>query len=195
MTRHYLLAVAGLLVPAGLATAQTYAIDPAHSAADFSVKHMMIANVQGEFSGVKGTITYDQHALKSSSVGATVDVATIKTNDPDRDKHLKSPDFFDVAKYPVMKFESTDFVEDGGKMQVKGNLTLHGVTKAIVLDTEGPSPEMKDPWGNLRRGISATTTIHRQDYGLVWNKALDGGGMLVGDDIKVTLNIEGVRKP
>jgi polyisoprenoid-binding protein YceI len=195
MKRHLLLTL-GLVLPSVAAFGQTYSIDPAHSASDFSVKHMMISNVQGEFSGIKGTVVYDAGNLKGSSVKATIDTTTLNTNDPDRDKHLKSPDFFDIATYPTMTFESTEFVEDGGKLQVKGNLTLHGVTKAVVLDiADGPSPEMKDPWGNLRRGVSASTIVHRQDYGLIWNKALDGGGVLVGDDVKITLNIEGLRKP
>lgn len=193
--KNSVLVAAGLLVSASLTYGENYTIDSAHSAADFSVKHMMIANVQGEFSGVKGTVSYDPANPKNSSIKAVIDVATLKTNDPDRDKHLKSPDFFDLAKYPTMNFESTDFVDNGGKLQIKGNLTLHGVTKLVTLDVDGPSAEMKDPWGNMRRGVSATTTIHRQDYGLVWNKSLDGGGVLVGDDVKVTLNIEGVRKP
>jgi polyisoprenoid-binding protein YceI len=187
--------LAGILMLGMTAYAQnTYSIDPAHSAADFKVKHMMISNVQGEFSNVKGLIIYDPAHLEAAKVDATVDVTTLNTRDADRDKHLKSPDFFDAAKFPSMTFQSTKFVQANGKTQVQGNLTLHGVTKPVVLDLDGPSPEVKDPWGNFRRGVTATTTLRRQDFGLVWNKNLDGGGVLIGDDVTVTLNIEGVRK-
>jgi polyisoprenoid-binding protein YceI len=155
---------------------------------------MAVSNVRGEFSNVTGMVLYDPQNLSASKVDASIDTTTLTTRNPDRDKHLKSPDFFDIAKFPQMTFQSTEFVNNGGKLQIKGNLTLHGVTKPVVLEMDGPTAEAKDPWGNMRVGASATTTVNRKDFGLVWNKALDGGGVLVGDDVTITLDLEGVRR-
>jgi polyisoprenoid-binding protein YceI len=179
----------------GMMRAETiYDIDPAHSSAEFSVRHMMLSNVRGEFNKITGVVHYDPTDLSHSNVNASIDVTTLNTREPDRDKHLKSPDFFDVAKYPVMTFQSKEFVKNGDKVQMKGDLTLHGVTKSVVFNIDGPTPEAKDPWGKLRRGASATAMINRKDFGLVWNKDLDGGGVLVGDDVQVTLDLEAVRR-
>ena len=187
--------VAVALLTGGLLKAQTtYTIDPAHSAAQFSVRHMMVSNVRGEFSKVTGTVAYDPDHLSASKVDAAIDTTTVTTREPDRDKHLKSPDFFDVEKFPKMTFQSTEFVKHDGKIEIKGNLTLHGVTKPVVLLVDGPTPETKDPWGNMRRGVTATTTVDRKDFGLVWNKNLDGGGMLVGDEVNIVLDLEGIRQ-
>ena len=189
-------AVAMLVVTVGtvLSAQTTYEIDPAHSSAEFSIKHMMVSNVRGELGKVTGTIVYDPANLSASSVQASIDATGITTRDAGRDKDLKSPHFFEVSKYPTITFRSTQLVEVAGKLQVKGNLTIHGVTRPVVLAIDGPSPDTKDPWGNFRRGATATTSLNRKDYGLVWNKTLDGGGVLVGDEVAITLDVEGVRK-
>jgi polyisoprenoid-binding protein YceI len=184
-----------LLAAASLAaTAQTYQIDSAHSSAGFSVKHMMVTNVSGKFSNVKGAIVYDEKNLAASSVSASVDVNTVNTNESKRDAHLKAPDFFDAAKYPTMEFKSTKVYKAGGIVKVDGNLTLHGVTKPVTLTLTEISPEVKHPMGGLVRGAVATTKINRKDFGLTWNKTLETGGLMVGDEVTVTLEIEASRK-
>jgi polyisoprenoid-binding protein YceI len=172
-----------------------YSIDPTHSTAGFKVRHLMVANVKGEFSGVAGTVVYDAENPANSRVEATIDATTIHTRDDQRDGHLKSPDFFDVAKYPTITFVSTKVAKAGaGELTVTGDLTIHGVTKQVVLDVEGPAPEAKDPWGNFKSGVSATTKINRTDFGLVWNAALETGGVLVGEEVSLTLEVELLRK-
>jgi polyisoprenoid-binding protein YceI len=193
LTKAVLLLAAQLSATGSSFAATTYAIDPQHSSAQFSVRHMTVSNVRGEFSNVSGTVVYDPKDLSASKVDAKIDTATLTTREPDRDKHLKSPDFFDVAKFPQMTFQSKEFIKNGDKLQIKGDLTIHGVSKPVVLDVDGPSAEAKDPWGKMRLGASGTTTVNRKDFGLVWNKTLDGGGVLVGDDVKITLDIEAVR--
>jgi len=181
---------------AGLAQAQTstWKIDPAHSEADFSIRHMGISNVHGHFGGVNGTLILDEKDLAKSTVNATIDTTTVDTGTAQRDTHLKSPDFFDVAKYPTMTFVSKKLTEEGGAKKLTGDLTLHGVTKSVTLDLEGPSKEQADPYGKTRRAFSATTTIHRQDFGLVWGKNLASGDAVIGDDVKVELDIEVVKQ-
>jgi polyisoprenoid-binding protein YceI len=172
-----------------------YSIDPTHSTAGFKVRHLMVANVKGEFSGVTGAVVYDAETPTNSRVEATIDVNTIHTRDEQRDGHLKSADFFDVAKYPTMTFVSTNVAKAGaGELTVTGDLTIHGVTKQVVFDVEGPAPEAKDPWGNTKSGVSATTKINRTDFGLVWNSALETGGVLVGEEVSLTLEVELLRK-
>jgi polyisoprenoid-binding protein YceI len=172
----------------------TYEIDPAHSSAQFSVRHMMITNVRGGFSSVKGTVVYDSDRPADSTVEATIDVNTIATLDAQRDGHLKSADFLDVEKYPTITFKSTKVESDGlGEGKVTGDLTIHGVTKQVVLKVEGPTQEGKDPWGNTRIGASATTKIKRSDFGLTWNAALETGGIMVGDDLKIELEVEMIK--
>lgn len=188
-------ATAVLFCSAAVSQAQmTYQIDPVHSSAQFSVRHLMVSNVKGEFSKVTGTVTYDPDHLEKSRVNATIDTTTLTTRDPNRDKDLKSPEFFDIDKFPTMTFQSTEFSKNNGKLQIAGNLTIHGVTKPVVLDVDGPTPEVKDPWGNYRRGASATTTVNRKDFGLMWNKVLEGGGAVVGDTVSITLDLEAFRK-
>jgi polyisoprenoid-binding protein YceI len=180
----------------GLASAAPVAwqIDPAHSAAHFSIRHMMVSNVRGDFSKLGGTLQVDDADLAKSSVEATIDVGTVSTREPGRDKHLRSPDFFDVAKFPTMTFKSTSVKKKGkNRLTVMGDLTMHGVTKPVTLDVE-ISPEVKDPMGGKgRRGIQATTKLHRKDFGVSYNKALEAGGMALGDDVEVTLDIEVTR--
>ena len=172
----------------------TWNIDPAHSAAEFKVKHMMISNVKGSFSGISGVLT--EHAADStlSSVEAAVPVATVSTGDAQRDGHLKSADFFDAEKYPTLNFKSTKVVRKAeSEYSVTGDLTIHGVTKPVTFAVEGPSAPGKDPWGNTRIGLSATAKINRKDFGLVWNAALETGGFLVGDEISITLDVQFIK--
>ena len=184
-----------LTIAAGaFAAPATYQIDPSHSAAQFSVRHLMISSVKGEFTKMNGTIVYDPQNLAASRIEATIDANSINTREAKRDAHLKGADFFDTAKYPALTFKSKQFVRTGNKLQVKGDLTMHGVTKEVLLDVDGPTAEIKDPWGNARVGASATTKVNRKDWGLNWNQALEAGGVVVGDEVTITLDIEGVRK-
>jgi polyisoprenoid-binding protein YceI len=172
----------------------TWNIDPAHSAAEFKVKHMMISNVKGSFSGLSGTLT--EHATDStlSSVEASIPVSTVTTGDPQRDGHIKSGDFFDAEKFPTLNFKSTNVVKKGdGEYEVTGDLTIHGVTKPVKFAVEGPSAPGKDPWGNTRIGLSATTKINRKDFGLGWNAALETGGFLVGEEVSITLDVQFIK--
>ncbi len=171
----------------------TYKIDPAHSTAQFVVRHMMITNVRGGFSGVQGTVVYDPEKPTASSVEVVIDAGTINTLEAARDTHLKSADFLDVEKYPTINFKSSEITLHGDELRLEGNLTIHGVTKEVVLKVEIPSAETKDPWGNARIGASATTRIKRSDFGLNWNAALETGGFLVGDNLKVELEVSLIK--
>jgi polyisoprenoid-binding protein YceI len=185
------------LIAAGLPlqAQHLYHIDTAHSSAQFSVVHMMISKVNGEFQKVSGTVYLDPAKPENDKIDATIDATTVSTRDDHRDADLKSANFFDVAKYPTLTFKSTGASKEGGKLLVKGDLTLHGVTKPVTLEVEGPTAEVKDPWGNQRVGASATTKIDRKDFGLVWNKAMDNGGVMVGDDVTINIDVELTRKP
>jgi len=172
----------------------TWKLDPAHSSAEFKVKHMMISNVKGRISGLSGTLT--EHTVDStlSAVEATVDISTLSTGDAQRDGHLKSADFFEVEKYPTMTFKSAKVVRKAeDEYAVTGDLTIHGVTKSVTFAVEGPSAPGKDPWGNTRIGLSATTKINRKDFGLNWNAALETGGILVGEDVQITLDVQFIK--
>jgi polyisoprenoid-binding protein YceI len=172
-----------------------YDVDPTHSSAHFSVRHLMISNVKGEFTKVSGTVTYDLDNPKASKVQATIDVNSLHTRDEQRDGHLKSPEFFDAAKFPEIKFVSKSVEPDGhGEYLVKGDMTIHGVTKEVALQVEGPTPEVKDPWGNMKAGATATAKIDRRDFGLTWNSALEGGGVVIGDEVKISLEVELTRR-
>src|SRR6201986_2667849 len=171
----------------------TYEIDPAHSSAQFVVRHMMITNVRGGFSGVQGTVVYDPADLSSSSVDVTIDKNSLSTGDATRDTHVKSADFLDVEKYPTITFKSKKITKDGDGLKVIGDLTIHGVTKEVVLNVEGPTEEQKDPYGNIRVGASATTKIKRSDFGLTWNAALETGGIMLGDDLKIELDVSLIK--
>ena len=174
--------------------AGTYEIDPAHTSVQFSVRHMMISNVRGEFTKVSGKATGDPATPTATTVEATIDAASIDTRNEKRDEHLRSPDFLDVAKFPTITFKSTKVEKAGDAWKLAGDLTLHGVTKPVVLDVTNVTAPTKDPWGNTRIGASATTKVNRQDYGIVFNKTLDGGGVLVGDEIAITIDVEVVQK-
>ena len=189
--------VVALLALAALATplyADTWQIDPAHTTIEFSVRHMMISNVSGLFTKFSGTAEGDPKAPAQGSVKVTIDAASIDTREPKRDEHLKSPDFLDVAKYPTITFVSKKVeAAGGGKFKVTGDLTLHGVTKEVVLDVdEVTGPVQMGP--ATRAGAHATTTINRKDYGINFDKTMDSGGLLVGNEIKVDVSVEGVKK-
>lgn len=194
------LAAAALLSSSFLAGASasaqraTYAIDPQHSQVDFGIKHMAISTVHGRFALSGGTIELDDRNLADSSVKATINVASVDTGEAARDKHLNSPDFFDTAKYPTATFTSTKIIKAGDDNDVVGDLTLHGVTKPVTLHLEVPSKEQIGMDKMPHRGFSATTTLHRQDFGLVWNGTLKSGDNMLGDDVKMTFDIEATRK-
>jgi len=185
MSRTLTAFIATLLLAASAAAQDTWKIDPAHSAAQFSVRHLGISTVRGAFTKVSGTAQFDAANPGKSSVQATIDAASVDTRVEMRDKDLRSANYFDVAKYPTITFQSKKVEAVAqGKLKVTGDLTIHGVTKEVVLDVDGPSDAMKDPWGNMRRGASATTKINRRDFGV------NGAPGLVGDDIAIALDIE-----
>ncbi len=187
-------AVVTLAIPA-FASAASWSIDPDHSNVGFKVRHMMISNVKGDFGKVSGVVDIDDQDVTRSKVEVTVDTASINTGVAKRDAHLKSADFFDVAKYPTMTFVSQKVKKAGnGGLQVYGLLTLHGVTREVVLDVEGPTRAYKDPWGNIKRGATAIARINRKEFGLTWNAAIESGGVVVGDDITIALEIELLKK-
>jgi polyisoprenoid-binding protein YceI len=174
-------------------TATTWKIDPSHSHVEFSVRHMMITNVKGRFSGVEGTVRLDESNPSFADVDVRIDVSTIDTREPQRDTHLRSADFFDVDKFPHITFASKrPLSRNGSEFKLVGDLTMHGVTREVVLDVteEGRG---KDPWGGDRIGFSATTKVKRSEFGLTWNQALETGGMLVSDDVKILLELELVK--
>jgi len=181
-----------------LATPQTvtttWNIDPAHSVAEFKVKHMMISNVKGQFAKVSGKLTLDESELANSRVEAAIEASSIETRDAQRDAHLKSADFFHVEKFPTLSFKSKrlSLVRDG-ELAVEGDLTIRGITRTVVFSVEGPTPPAKDPWGNTRVGVSATTKINRKDFGLIWNTALETGGILVGDEVTITVDVQFIK--
>jgi len=190
------LTAAALAALAAPATAGTdWQIDPAHTNVQFSVRHLMISNVRGEFGKVSGTAQTDDQDLTRSKIQATIDAASINTREPKRDQHLKSPDFFDVAKFPTIAFTSKKIEKAGdNRFKVTGDLNLHGVTREVVLDVESSGPPIKDLMGMTRAGARASTKINRKDFGIVWNKALDGGGIAVGDEVEVTIDVEGTKQ-
>jgi polyisoprenoid-binding protein YceI len=184
---------AALSLPA-TAASSTWQLDPMHTAAQFSVKHLAISTVRGGFSNVKGTVLFDDADINKSSVDVTIDVSTVDTRTPDRDKDLKSDKFFDVAHYPTMTFKSTKVEQAGAnKLKITGDLTIRGTTKSVVLDVDGPTAPVKDPWGNQRSAITATTKINRQDFGVKWNATMDNGGVVVGDEVSITIDAEMVQ--
>ena len=176
------------------AQAKDWKIDAAHSEADFSIKHMAISTVHGTFRGVSGTIKYDPSDVVKSGVEASIDVASVDTGVTARDNHLKSPDFFDVTKFPTMTFKSTSVTKAGDHYDVTGDLTLHGVTKKVVLKLDEPGKEETGMDGkSVHRGFTATTTINRKDFGLTWNGTLKSGDSVLGDDVKIELDVEAVQ--
>lgn len=189
-------AAAALLsfVAPSAAQASAWDIDASHSVAAFSVRHLMVTNVRGELGKVSGSINLDDKDITKSTVEATIEVAAINTRDAKRDEHLRSPDFFDVAKFPTLTFKSTKVEKAGAGLKVTGTLTMRGVSKEVVLNVEGPAPTIKDPWGNTKTGFTATTKLNRKDFGVQWNKTIDGGGVVVGDEVSVTIDLEVLKK-
>jgi polyisoprenoid-binding protein YceI len=188
------IALAVALLP-GLAFAETssWKIDSSHTHSTFTIRHLVISNVRGEFGKTAGVVKIDDQDLSKSSVEAEIETASINTREGKRDDHLRSPDFFDASKHPKITFKSTK-VEKAGKdkLKVTGDLTMHGVTKPVVLEVDGPTAEIKDPMGNVRRGLSARTTLNRKEWGLNWNKAVEAGPV-VGDEVKVEIEAELVK--
>lgn len=172
----------------------TWKIDPAHSTAEFKIKHMMISNVKGQFTGIQGSLILDDGNITGARVEASIDAASVNTHEPQRDAHLRSADFFDVEKFPTLSFRSSRVERaDGGGLNVTGDLTIHGVTRSVVFAVEQPSAPVQDPWGGTRLGLTATVKINRKDFGLTWNTALETGGILVGDEVAISLDVEFVK--
>jgi polyisoprenoid-binding protein YceI len=173
----------------------TWQMDPDHSSFQFKIRHLTVSNVKGDFSKLKGVVMIDDQDIARLKIEVVFDAASVNTGHAQRDEHLRGPDFFNVTKYPTITFVSKKVIKaDTDRLKVVGDLTLHGVTREITVDVEGPTPEVKDPWGNFRRGATATTKINRRDFGLTWNKVLDTGGLVVGEEVNIYVEVELVRK-
>ena len=197
MRRRIILVAAVLCLAApGLLHAAPWEFDPAHTGVQFKVRHLMVSSVRGDFEKVSGKIVYDEADVTNSSADITIDTGSINTRVAKRDEHLRSPDFLDAAKYPAITFKSKRVEKSGsGTLKMTGDLTIHGVTKEVALTVEGPTPAIKDMQGNARVGGQATTKISRKDFGLAWNKTLETGGVVVGDEVEITIDVEIYRKP
>jgi polyisoprenoid-binding protein YceI len=175
--------------------AVTWEMDPAHSSFQFKVRHLTVSNVKGDFTKSRGVVMIDDQDITQLKVEVAVEATSVNTGHAQRDEHLRGLDFFDVTKYPTITFVSKKVMKaDGDRFRVMGDLTLHGVTREITVDVEGLTPEVKDPRGNFRRGATATTKINRRDFGLTWNRVLDSGGLVVGDEVNIYLEVELIRK-
>ena len=180
--------------PTGTAALSTWKIDPSHSAAEFKVRHMMISFVKGKFSGLSGVLKLDENDYTHSVVEVSIPAASVSTVDEKLDAHLKEADFFDVEKFPVLTFKSTSIRSLGDRdYEVTGDLTIRGVTKSVILSVSDLSQPSKDPWGNQRMGLSASAKINRKEFGLVWNAPLEFGGVLVGDEVAITLDVQFIK--
>ena len=179
--------------PVALATPR-WTLDASHSHVGFAVRHLMISNVRGEFTKLQGSAGYDPERPEATTVDVTIDVASINTREEKRDAHLRSADFFDVEKYPTLHFVSTSARERGENLELKGDLTIHGVTREVTLKVSEITPQSTDPWGKQRVGATATAKIRRSEFGMVWNAALETGGVVVGDEITINLEVELVRE-
>ncbi|MCK6544732.1 YceI family protein [Myxococcota bacterium] len=189
------LTLAAMLAAPSAAQASQWELDASHSRIGFKVRHMMVTNTRGQFSKFTGTVNLDDKNPVKSSVELSIDVDSIDTADEKRDGHLKSPDFFDAAKFPKMTFKSTKIEKAGKGYKVTGDLTIRDVTKPVTLTVEGPAKPAKDPWGNMRSGVSATGVINRKDFGLTWNAALETGGVAVGEEVTLEIEVELMQKP
>jgi len=177
------------------ADAATWQIDPDHSSFQFKVRHLTVSNVKGEFGKASGVVTMDDKDITNLKVELTIDASSVNTGHAKRDEHLRGPDFFDVVKYPTLTFVSKKVVKtSANRLEVIGDLTIRGVAREITVEVEGPTQEVKDPWGSFRRGATATTRINRKDFGMTWNKVLDTGGLLVSDEVDIYVEVELVRK-
>jgi polyisoprenoid-binding protein YceI len=191
MFRAFVVAAGLFLAAASTVQAQTWTIDASHSGAHFAVRHMMVSTVRGDLGKIAGTVNFDPAKPAAGSIEATIDVNGIDTREPGRDKHLKSADFFDVEKFPTITFKSKKIEPaSGGGFKVTGDLTMKGVTKEVVLDVEALRPAIKDQRGIARTGTAGTTKLNRQDFGITWSRALDGGGVVVSDEVSVTIDVE-----
>jgi polyisoprenoid-binding protein YceI len=189
-----MIAILALAIPV-FSYASTWQMDPDHSSFQFKIRHLTVSNVKGDFSKAKGVVTIDEKDITQLKVEVTIDAASVNTGHAKRDEHLRGPDFFDVTKYPTITFVSKKVMKaDTNRLKVIGDLTIRGVAREISVDVEGPTPEIKDPWGSFRRGATATTKINRGDFGLTWNKVLDTGGLLVGEDVDIYVEVELVKK-
>ena len=189
-----MIAILSLAIPV-FSYASTWQMDPDHSSFQFKIRHLTVSNVKGDFSKAKGVVTIDEKDLTQLKVEVTINAASVNTGHAKRDEHLRGPDFFDVTKYPTITFVSKKVMKaDTNRLKVIGDLTLLGVTREISVDVEGPTPEVKDPWGSFRRGATATTKINRRDFGMTWNRVLDTGGFLVGEDVDIYVEVELVKK-
>jgi polyisoprenoid-binding protein YceI len=181
------------LAPALPVAAETFEIDSAHSRVGFAVKHMVVATVRGEFEAFEGAVDVDLEELTNSSVEVTIDATSVDTGEADRDEHLRSADFFDVANHPRLTFETTAIERDGDGLVAVGDLTIRGVTKPVRMPIEVAGP-IQDPWGNTRLGVSGRLTIDRTDFGLNYNRALEAGGLVVGREVDVEIDVELIRR-
>lgn len=188
------LALALIITLPALAQTSNWTIDPNHSTAQFTVRHMAISNVTGNFTKVTGTVDLNEKDITQSQVSASIDVSSVDTRVAPRDADLRSPHFFEVEKYPTIEFKSKRITNSGGTVQMTGDLTMHGTTREVTLEVDGPTPEITDSWGNGRRGFSATTTLNRKDFGLVWNNMLKTGEAVVGDKVKIQIDVEMTKK-
>jgi len=189
-----MIAILALAIPV-FSYASTWQMDPDHSSFQFKIRHLTVSNVKGDFSKAKGVVTIDEKDITQLKVEVTIDAASVNTGHAKRDEHLRGPDFFDVTKYPTITFISKKIMKaDTNRLKVIGDLTIRGVAREITVDVEGPTPEVKDPWGSFRRGATATTKINRRDFGMTWNKVLDTGGFLVGEDVDIYVEVELVKK-
>jgi polyisoprenoid-binding protein YceI len=187
--------LAALIAAPALAGAATWQIDPAHATVEFKVRHLMVSWVRGAFATVAGSAEIDEADLAKSQVRVTIDTASISTNNAKRDEHLRSADFLDTANHPAMTFASKRvLVENGSVSKITGDLTIRGTTREVTLDVAELTPAIKDPWGYLRRGATASTELNRRDFGLNWNKLLETGGVVVGDEVHITIAIELIRQ-
>jgi polyisoprenoid-binding protein YceI len=178
-----------------LSQAATWQIDPDHSSFQFKVRHLTVSNVKGDFTKLKGAVTMDDKDISNLNVELTIDAASVNTGHAKRDEHLRASDFFDVAKYPTITFVSKKVIKDGpDRLKVIGDLTIHGVTREVTVNVEGPTQEVKDPGGNFRRGATGTARINRKDFGLTWNRALETGGVVVGEDVDIFVEMELIKK-
>jgi polyisoprenoid-binding protein YceI len=190
------LLIIALLVAAPVgAAAATWQIDPDHASVEFKVRHLMVAWVKGSFTTVSGNVEIDDADLTAAQARVSIDAASINTNNSKRDEHLRSEDFLAVADFPTITFVSSRVIAaDGIPRQLIGALTIRGTTREVTLDIDELTPPIKDPWGNTRRGVTATTEIDRRDFGLTWNKALEAGGVVVGDEVKIAMDVELIRQ-
>jgi polyisoprenoid-binding protein YceI len=190
-----IIVAAALLILPALATASTWQIDPVHTNIQFSVRHLMISNVKGVFHKFTGAFEIDDKDITKSKASSVIDVNSIDTGIEKRDEDLRSANFFDVAKYPTMTFVSKKFTKVGAnKFKMSGDLTMHGITREVMLDMEGLESVVKDPWGNMRRGVTLATKINRRDFGLTYNKVLETGGVVVGDEVVINIEVEMIKK-